>query len=107
MIVSNLFFIIPISDRLSDGFFFVNGYSLTVIRYSAIGKHLTVNLITSPLFIVEDNGFEDWPSARDPLRARPLAFMLFLLSSPLFIVEDNGFEPLTPCVQGRCSSQLS
>ena len=22
-------------------------------------------------------------------------------------VEDNGFEPLTPCVQGRCSSQLS
>jgi hypothetical protein len=25
----------------------------------------------------------------------------------LFGVEDNGFEPLTPCVQGRCSSQLS
>ena len=24
-----------------------------------------------------------------------------------FIVEDNGFEPLTLCVQGRCSSQLS
>jgi hypothetical protein len=23
------------------------------------------------------------------------------------LVEDNGFEPLTPCVQGRCSSQLS
>ena len=22
-------------------------------------------------------------------------------------VENNGFEPLTPCVQGRCSSQLS
>ena len=22
-------------------------------------------------------------------------------------VEDNGLEPLTPCVQGRCSSQLS
>ena len=22
-------------------------------------------------------------------------------------VEDNGVEPLTPCVQGRCSSQLS
>jgi hypothetical protein len=27
--------------------------------------------------------------------------------SPVLIVEDNGFEPLTPCVQGRCSSQLS
>jgi len=24
-----------------------------------------------------------------------------------FVVEDNGVEPLTPCVQGRCSSQLS
>ena len=24
-----------------------------------------------------------------------------------FVVENNGFEPLTPCVQGRCSSQLS
>jgi hypothetical protein len=23
------------------------------------------------------------------------------------LVENNGFEPLTPCVQGRCSSQLS
>lgn len=23
------------------------------------------------------------------------------------IVENNGFEPMTPCVQGRCSSQLS
>jgi len=25
----------------------------------------------------------------------------------LLPVENNGFEPLTPCVQGRCSSQLS
>ena len=24
-----------------------------------------------------------------------------------YLVENNGFEPLTPCVQGRCSSQLS
>ena len=44
----------------------------------------------------------------------------FLLSSLLFqhvndpvchimwqAVENNGFEPLTPCVQSRCSSQLS
>ena len=28
-------------------------------------------------------------------------------SSLSLIVENNGFEPLTPCVQGRCSSQLS
>ncbi len=25
----------------------------------------------------------------------------------IYRVENNGFEPLTPCVQGRCSSQLS
>ena len=24
-----------------------------------------------------------------------------------FWVENNGFEPLTPCLQSRCSSQLS
>jgi hypothetical protein len=28
-------------------------------------------------------------------------------SLSLLIVENNGFEPLTLCVQGRCSSQLS
>jgi len=22
-------------------------------------------------------------------------------------VENNGFEPMTPCLQSRCSSQLS
>ena len=26
---------------------------------------------------------------------------------PLVRVENNGFEPLTPCLQSRCSSQLS
>ena len=25
----------------------------------------------------------------------------------LWSVENNGFEPLTPCLQSRCSSQLS
>lgn len=29
------------------------------------------------------------------------------LSLSFLIVENNGFEPLTLCVQGRCSSQLS
>ena len=30
------------------------------------------------------------------------------IENPLFeLVEDIGFEPMTPCVQGRCSSQLS
>ena len=28
-------------------------------------------------------------------------------TSMIFCVENNGFEPLTPCLQSRCSSQLS
>ena len=33
----------------------------------------------------------------------------FIPNSSFFIsnVENNGFEPLTPCLQSRCSSQLS
>ena len=27
--------------------------------------------------------------------------------APFFRVENNGFEPMTPCLQSRCSSQLS
>ncbi len=29
------------------------------------------------------------------------------MSMSSFLVENNGFEPLTPCLQSRCSSQLS
>ena len=45
-----------------------------------------------------------------------LEFSLFEFCSFLFVcfqyvndlfVENNGFEPLTPCLQSRCSSQLS
>jgi hypothetical protein len=35
-----------------------------------------------------------------------LRFTLYVIRC-LSFVENNGFEPLTPCVQGRCSSQLS
>ena len=30
-----------------------------------------------------------------------------IMSMCSFSVENNGFEPLTPCLQSRCSSQLS
>ena len=30
-----------------------------------------------------------------------------IICYPLSEVENNGFEPLTPCLQSRCSSQLS
>ncbi len=36
-----------------------------------------------------------------------LLCLFFQYVKELKIVENNGFEPLTPCVQGRCSSQLS
>ena len=32
---------------------------------------------------------------------------IVLLQSQITLVEDIGVEPMTPCVQGRCSSQLS
>ena len=32
---------------------------------------------------------------------------LSIMSMTSFSVENIGFEPMTPCVQGRCSSQLS
>ncbi len=31
----------------------------------------------------------------------------YFVTKILSLVENKGFEPLTPCVQGRCSSQLS
>ena len=44
------------------------------------------------------------------ISVRPLDLVSRLgLASPILshYVENNGFEPLTPCVQSRCSSQLS
>ena len=46
------------------------------------------------------------------VKAERLKLKGFYLSPLTFsllpkLVENNGFEPLTPCVQGRCSSQLS
>ena len=41
------------------------------------------------------------------LFARALNFLYLLPVCQCTRVENNGFEPLTPCVQGRCSSQLS
>ena len=33
--------------------------------------------------------------------------LLRVMCEALECVENNGFEPLTPCLQSRCSSQLS
>jgi hypothetical protein len=54
---------------------------------------------------VEDNGFPDMH--RDKLLIRFILSIFIRSFNLLKTVEDNGFEPLTPCVQGRCSSQLS
>ena len=37
----------------------------------------------------------------------PLYYALDIYYGSLVIVEDIGVEPMTPCVQGRCSGQLS
>ena len=39
-------------------------------------------------------------------QARLMVVLPILSATPAY-VENNGFEPLTPCVQGKCSSQLS
>ena len=50
-----------------------------------------------------------WSSA--PANRADVVVYSFISPLPLaplfFLVEDQGFEPRTPCVQGRCSSQLS
>ena len=47
------------------------------------------------------------PRQRFPAsRSFPL-FRSSMSMCSLFRVENNGFEPLTPCLQNRCSSQLS
>ena len=34
-------------------------------------------------------------------------FLMTVFNTAYGNVENNGFEPLTPCLQSRCSSQLS
>ena len=56
-------------------------------------------------------------AARSPILSAvfcDLSFKVFLIyslacvnMSKIYNVENNGFEPLTPCLQSRCSSQLS
>ena len=38
---------------------------------------------------------------------RPSRDLIYFLDSRLLVVEDIGVEPMTSCVQGRRSSQLS
>ena len=40
-------------------------------------------------------------------RLFPASLPFVGLSKRPAAVEDKGFEPLTPCLQSRCSSQLS
>ena len=45
-------------------------------------------------------------------KSRPMTSSLFYISLKTYnvlyiLVEDIGVEPMTPCVQGKCSSQLS
>ena len=37
----------------------------------------------------------------------PVLTIIFICIRTFSFVENIGLEPMTPCVQGRCSSQLS
>ena len=67
---------------------------------------LSVQYVNDRFLIVET--FNDWltPILKSSLCGDLLMIGLRLSLNSHF-VENNGFEPLTPCVQGRCSSQLS
>ena len=41
--------------------------------------------------------------------SNPIQYFYYYLIHHSFVtlVEDIGVEPMTPCVQGKCSSQLS
>jgi hypothetical protein len=52
------------------------------------------------------------PGASTPGPARPdvsgpLIALIFIMSKKTLLVELRGLEPRTPCLQSRCSSQLS
>ena len=48
-------------------------------------------------------------SWREQARCTSVAFFQHVIErrAVRLSVENNGFEPLTPCLQSRCSSQLS
>ena len=55
---------------------------------------------------------ETLPALRSCARAARFLFRfaytsIMSMTSSFLQVENNGFEPLTPCLQSRCSSQLS
>ena len=51
--------------------------------------------------------FANMPMTEQILRLRTFRPFVNTLFERTVFVEDIGFEPMTPCVQGRCSSQLS
>ena len=67
----------------------------------------------SPQLIAGSHVLHRLREPRHPPCARKQFFSLYFLNlsniSKILkgYVENKGFEPLTPCVQGRCSSQLS
>jgi hypothetical protein len=69
-----------------------------------------VSIATSKMIRTQDppaltvSGETRW---RDALAAELMIKIKKATGLVTFKVEDQGFEPRTPCVQGRCSSQLS
>ena len=97
---------------------------LRVIHLQCIGlphseMYGSINICLSPYLIAAYHVLLRLSEPRHSLCAlsnlsNSLVFFLFVYYfnqfqyvNVLLIVEDIGVEPMTPCVQGRCSSQLS
>ena len=85
--------VLVILDLLFTRFVFLQDLLRDLHRFLVLPDYVLPSC-QCPLFRRVENLF-DW-----------LAFAR-LSDSNSFRVENNGFEPLTPCLQSRCSSQLS
>ena len=72
-------------------------------------KHIVAHTFSCIVFAILQSCLCQYVKERfrkdpDPIRDRQRRYSGRLISGE---VENNGFEPLTPCLQSRCSSQLS
>ena len=78
--------------------FTLSGWCSNRLSYNPILNFICVKLTFAP--------FCNFTSAKN-VKRRWCACKMGINLGSKFVVEVIGFEPMTPCLQGRCSSQLS
>ena len=76
----------------------LSGWCSNRLSYNPILNFICVKLTFAP--------FCNFTSAKN-VKRRWCACKMGINLGSKFVVEVIGFEPMTPCLQGRCSSQLS